>query len=79
LFADRSEPFDVKYARVLWSSQFAGDKFAGNTLKDPIDTCVIQKIGQLLSRQNDETATRLREEITEALRGDGYELDSYFS
>lgn len=70
--------FDVRYANVLWNSQYIKIN-GGGTLKSVIDVCVISKIGQLLSRRTEEAATRLKEEIVSILTQYGYHLNLYFS
>ena len=69
--------FDIRFADVLWKSQFTGPNCTGD-LKSPIDLCVVQKLGLLLSRRTEERAIQLKEQIIEKLKSNGYDLESYF-
>lgn len=69
--------FNIRFADVLWKSQFTGPNCTGD-LKSPIDLCVVQKLGLLLSRRTEERAIQLKEQIIETLKSSEYDLESYF-
>jgi hypothetical protein len=62
--------FDIRFAQVLWASQFTD---LGTALRDNVEACVIQKIGFLLTGKTIPETITLKSSIKETLKIADYE------